>query len=123
MCIPLLVSRVNGHTKVDRGARDSAMGFDSASMMSSELESSSFVDSEEDEDTSRLVPLLLFNSPYTRGSPGVYRFLHIWVTHIALQTKPRDKASEIEHTQANIKLQKNSAVNVNTLTYVIIVNI
>ncbi|XP_041954500.1 segment polarity protein dishevelled homolog DVL-1 [Alosa sapidissima] len=48
------ISRVNGHSKTDRGARDSAMGFDSASMMSSELESSSFVDSEEDEDTSRL---------------------------------------------------------------------
>ncbi|XP_012676249.1 segment polarity protein dishevelled homolog DVL-1 isoform X1 [Clupea harengus] len=48
------ISRVNGHTKTERAARDSAMGFDSASMMSSELESSSFVDSEEDEDTSRL---------------------------------------------------------------------
>ncbi|XP_063064471.1 segment polarity protein dishevelled homolog DVL-1 isoform X2 [Engraulis encrasicolus] len=47
-------SRVNGHSKLERGARDSAMGLDSASMMSSELESSSFVDSEEDEDTSRL---------------------------------------------------------------------
>uniref|UniRef100_A0A672JFD5 Dishevelled segment polarity protein 1a n=1 Tax=Salarias fasciatus TaxID=181472 RepID=A0A672JFD5_SALFA len=33
---------------------DSAMGYDSASVMSSELESSSFVDSEEDEDASRL---------------------------------------------------------------------
>lgn len=29
------------------------MGYDSASMMSSELESSSFIDSEEDEDASR----------------------------------------------------------------------
>ncbi|AWP10354.1 putative segment polarity protein dishevelled -like DVL-1 [Scophthalmus maximus] len=37
-----------------RTARDSAMGYDSASVMSSELESSSFVDSEEDEDASRL---------------------------------------------------------------------
>uniref|UniRef100_A0AAQ6AD47 Dishevelled segment polarity protein 1a n=1 Tax=Amphiprion ocellaris TaxID=80972 RepID=A0AAQ6AD47_AMPOC len=34
--------------------QDSAMGYDSASVMSSELESSSFVDSEEDEDASRL---------------------------------------------------------------------
>ncbi|XP_018614198.2 segment polarity protein dishevelled homolog DVL-1-like isoform X1 [Scleropages formosus] len=45
--------RVNGHAKGERPARDSAMGCDSASMMSSELESSSFVDSEE-EDASRL---------------------------------------------------------------------
>uniref|UniRef100_G3PFG6 Dishevelled segment polarity protein 1 n=1 Tax=Gasterosteus aculeatus aculeatus TaxID=481459 RepID=G3PFG6_GASAC len=36
------------------GRRDSAMGYDSASVMSSELESSSFVDSEEDENASRL---------------------------------------------------------------------
>lgn len=47
------VSRVNGHSKVERAARDSAMGYDSTSMMSSELESSSFIDSEEDEDASR----------------------------------------------------------------------
>uniref|UniRef100_A0A8C1F9E2 Dishevelled segment polarity protein 1 n=1 Tax=Cyprinus carpio carpio TaxID=630221 RepID=A0A8C1F9E2_CYPCA len=33
--------------------RDSAVGYDSASVMSSELESSSFIDSEEDEDASR----------------------------------------------------------------------
>uniref|UniRef100_A0A3B3BCI8 Dishevelled segment polarity protein 1a n=1 Tax=Oryzias melastigma TaxID=30732 RepID=A0A3B3BCI8_ORYME len=46
--------RVNGHSKSERTARDSAMGYDSASVMSSELESSSFVDSEEDEDASRL---------------------------------------------------------------------
>ncbi|XP_066546591.1 segment polarity protein dishevelled homolog DVL-1 isoform X2 [Amia ocellicauda] len=46
--------RVNGHSKVERVARDSAMGYDSASMMSSELESSSFIDSEEEEDASRL---------------------------------------------------------------------
>ncbi|XP_064161133.1 segment polarity protein dishevelled homolog DVL-1-like isoform X2 [Anguilla rostrata] len=46
--------RVNGHSKTDRPARDSAMGCDSASMMSSELESSSFIDSEEEEDASRL---------------------------------------------------------------------
>uniref|UniRef100_A0A8C7X3B2 Dishevelled segment polarity protein 1a n=1 Tax=Oryzias sinensis TaxID=183150 RepID=A0A8C7X3B2_9TELE len=45
--------RVNGHSKSERTARDSAMGYDSASVMSSELESSSFVDSEEDEDASR----------------------------------------------------------------------
>ncbi|KAJ8360599.1 hypothetical protein SKAU_G00171240 [Synaphobranchus kaupii] len=45
--------RVNGHSKTERTARDSAMGCDSASMMSSELESSSFIDSEE-EDASRL---------------------------------------------------------------------
>lgn len=31
------------------------MGYDSASVMSSELESSSFVDSDEDEDASRLM--------------------------------------------------------------------
>uniref|UniRef100_A0AAY4BJF5 Dishevelled n=1 Tax=Denticeps clupeoides TaxID=299321 RepID=A0AAY4BJF5_9TELE len=46
--------RVNGHTKAERTVRDSAMGCDSASMMSSELESSSFIDSEEDENASRL---------------------------------------------------------------------
>nr|XP_015192508.1 PREDICTED: segment polarity protein dishevelled homolog DVL-1 isoform X2 [Lepisosteus oculatus] len=46
--------RVNGHSKAERAARDSAMGYDSASMMSSELESSSFIDSEEEEDASRL---------------------------------------------------------------------
>uniref|UniRef100_A0A8C9VUV9 Dishevelled segment polarity protein 1 n=1 Tax=Scleropages formosus TaxID=113540 RepID=A0A8C9VUV9_SCLFO len=52
---PLLsVSRVNGHAKAERAARDSAMGYDSTSMMSSELESSSFIDSEDDEDASRL---------------------------------------------------------------------
>uniref|UniRef100_A0A8C5DAK4 Dishevelled n=1 Tax=Gouania willdenowi TaxID=441366 RepID=A0A8C5DAK4_GOUWI len=45
--------RINGHSKSERTARDSAMGYDSASVMSSELESSSFVDSEEDEDASR----------------------------------------------------------------------
>ncbi|KAL4658561.1 hypothetical protein GN956_G3174 [Arapaima gigas] len=45
--------QVNGHAKGERPARDSAMGCDSTSMMSSELESSSFVDSEE-EDASRL---------------------------------------------------------------------
>uniref|UniRef100_A0A8C7X228 Dishevelled segment polarity protein 1a n=1 Tax=Oryzias sinensis TaxID=183150 RepID=A0A8C7X228_9TELE len=48
------IPRVNGHSKSERTARDSAMGYDSASVMSSELESSSFVDSEEDEDASRL---------------------------------------------------------------------
>ncbi|XP_029105573.1 segment polarity protein dishevelled homolog DVL-1-like isoform X2 [Scleropages formosus] len=47
-------SRVNGHAKAERAARDSAMGYDSTSMMSSELESSSFIDSEDDEDASRL---------------------------------------------------------------------
>lgn len=47
------VPRINGHSKSERTARDSAMGYDSASVMSSELESSSFVDSEEDEDASR----------------------------------------------------------------------
>ncbi|KAF4078047.1 hypothetical protein AMELA_G00195050 [Ameiurus melas] len=45
--------RLNGHSKADRVNRDSAMGYDSTSMMSSELESSSFIDSEEDEDASR----------------------------------------------------------------------
>uniref|UniRef100_A0A671T9T8 Segment polarity protein dishevelled homolog DVL-1-like n=1 Tax=Sinocyclocheilus anshuiensis TaxID=1608454 RepID=A0A671T9T8_9TELE len=45
--------RVNGHSKSERGNRDSAVGYDSASVMSSELESSSFIDSEEDEDASR----------------------------------------------------------------------
>uniref|UniRef100_A0A674B3Y1 Dishevelled segment polarity protein 1 n=1 Tax=Salmo trutta TaxID=8032 RepID=A0A674B3Y1_SALTR len=48
------IPRINGHSKSERTARDSAMGYDSASVMSSELESSSFVDSEEDEDASRL---------------------------------------------------------------------
>ncbi|KAL6482993.1 hypothetical protein MHYP_G00078650 [Metynnis hypsauchen] len=46
--------RVNGHSKTERVIQDSAMGYDSTSMMSSELESSSFIDSEEDEDASRL---------------------------------------------------------------------
>ncbi|XP_067244254.1 segment polarity protein dishevelled homolog DVL-1b [Chanodichthys erythropterus] len=46
--------RVNGHGKAERVVRDTAMGCDSGSMMSSELESSSFIDSEEDEDASRL---------------------------------------------------------------------
>ncbi|KAM6977189.1 segment polarity protein dishevelled homolog DVL-1-like isoform 2-T2 [Aplochiton taeniatus] len=48
------IPRINGHSKSERTARDSAMGYDSTSVMSSELESSSFVDSEEDEDASRL---------------------------------------------------------------------
>uniref|UniRef100_A0A6Q2YXU7 Dishevelled segment polarity protein 1a n=1 Tax=Esox lucius TaxID=8010 RepID=A0A6Q2YXU7_ESOLU len=48
------IPRLNGHSKSERPTRDSAMGYDSASVMSSELESSSFVDSEEDEDASRL---------------------------------------------------------------------
>ncbi|XP_029580233.1 segment polarity protein dishevelled homolog DVL-3-like [Salmo trutta] len=48
------VPRINGHSKSERTARDSAMGYDSTSVMSSELESSSFIDSEEDEDASRL---------------------------------------------------------------------
>lgn len=47
------VPRVNGHSKSERVNRDSAVGYDSASVMSSELESSSFIDSEEDEDASR----------------------------------------------------------------------
>ncbi|RXN19510.1 segment polarity dishevelled -like protein [Labeo rohita] len=46
--------RVNGHSKAERVVRDTAMACDSGSMMSSELESSSFIDSEEDEDASRL---------------------------------------------------------------------
>uniref|UniRef100_A0A672QKZ5 Dishevelled segment polarity protein 1b n=1 Tax=Sinocyclocheilus grahami TaxID=75366 RepID=A0A672QKZ5_SINGR len=46
--------RVNGHSKADRVVRDTAMACDSGSVMSSELESSSFIDSEEDEDASRL---------------------------------------------------------------------
>ncbi|XP_051967192.1 segment polarity protein dishevelled homolog DVL-1b isoform X1 [Xyrauchen texanus] len=46
--------RVNGHSKAERVVRNTAMGCDSASMMSSELESSSFIDSEEDENASRL---------------------------------------------------------------------
>uniref|UniRef100_A0A672MRE9 Dishevelled segment polarity protein 1 n=1 Tax=Sinocyclocheilus grahami TaxID=75366 RepID=A0A672MRE9_SINGR len=48
------IHRVNGHSKSERVNRDSAVGFDSASVMSSELESSSFIDSEEDEDAHRL---------------------------------------------------------------------
>ncbi|XP_061840578.1 segment polarity protein dishevelled homolog DVL-1-like isoform X1 [Nerophis lumbriciformis] len=48
------IPRINGYSKSERTARDSAMGYDSTSVMSSELESSSFVDSEEDEDASRL---------------------------------------------------------------------
>ncbi|XP_051961744.1 segment polarity protein dishevelled homolog DVL-1 [Xyrauchen texanus] len=46
--------RVNGHSKSERANRDSAVGYDSASVMSSELESSSFIDSDEEEDASRL---------------------------------------------------------------------
>lgn len=53
LCVSLAVPRLNGHSKVERANRDSAMGYDSTSMMSSELESSSFIDSEEDEDASR----------------------------------------------------------------------
>ncbi|XP_036844371.1 segment polarity protein dishevelled homolog DVL-1 isoform X2 [Oncorhynchus mykiss] len=53
------IPRINGHSKSERTARDSAMGYDSASVMSSELESSSFVDSEEDEDASRGAALRL----------------------------------------------------------------
>ncbi|XP_038864015.1 segment polarity protein dishevelled homolog DVL-1-like isoform X3 [Salvelinus namaycush] len=52
--LPCHFPRINGHSKSERTARDSAMGYNSASVMSSELESSSFVDSEEDEDASRL---------------------------------------------------------------------
>uniref|UniRef100_A0A672QQR3 Dishevelled segment polarity protein 1 n=1 Tax=Sinocyclocheilus grahami TaxID=75366 RepID=A0A672QQR3_SINGR len=48
------IPRVNGHSKSERGNRDSVVGYDSASVMSSELESSSFIDSEEDEVASRL---------------------------------------------------------------------
>uniref|UniRef100_A0A3Q2Z4V8 Dishevelled segment polarity protein 1a n=1 Tax=Hippocampus comes TaxID=109280 RepID=A0A3Q2Z4V8_HIPCM len=48
------VPRINGHSKSERTVRDSAMGYDSPSVMSSELESSSFVDSEDDDDASRL---------------------------------------------------------------------
>lgn len=44
---------MNGHSKSERVNRDSALGYDSASVISSELESSSFIDSEEDEDASR----------------------------------------------------------------------
>ncbi|XP_052449975.1 segment polarity protein dishevelled homolog DVL-1 isoform X2 [Carassius gibelio] len=47
------ISRVNGLSKSERVNRDSAVGCDSTSLMSSELESSSFIDSEEDEDASR----------------------------------------------------------------------
>lgn len=55
LCVSLAVPRLNGHSKADRVNRDSAMGYDSTSMISSELESSSFIDSEEDEDASRSV--------------------------------------------------------------------
>ncbi|XP_076874572.1 segment polarity protein dishevelled homolog DVL-1 isoform X2 [Brachyhypopomus gauderio] len=41
--------RVNGHSKAERATWDLARGYDSASVMSSELESSSFIDSEEDD--------------------------------------------------------------------------
>uniref|UniRef100_A0A8C2D7B0 Dishevelled segment polarity protein 1b n=1 Tax=Cyprinus carpio TaxID=7962 RepID=A0A8C2D7B0_CYPCA len=46
--------RVNGHSKAERVVKNTAMACDSGSVMSSELESSSFIDSEEDEDASRL---------------------------------------------------------------------
>ncbi|KTG36072.1 hypothetical protein cypCar_00002973 [Cyprinus carpio] len=45
--------RVNGHSKAERVVKNTAMACDSGSVMSSELESSSFIDSEEDEDASR----------------------------------------------------------------------
>lgn len=108
ICIPLLVSRVNGHTKVDRGARDSAMGFDSASMMSSELESSSFVDSEEDEDTSRLVLLLSLNSSHTRESPRVSKF------PISFPNQAKGESIWDRTHTADIKLLKNKDCNIHT---------
>uniref|UniRef100_A0A8C1B1F1 Dishevelled segment polarity protein 1a n=1 Tax=Cyprinus carpio carpio TaxID=630221 RepID=A0A8C1B1F1_CYPCA len=46
------IPRMNGHSKSERLNRDSAVVYDSASVMSSELESSSFIDSEEDVDAS-----------------------------------------------------------------------
>lgn len=48
------VPRLNGHSKAERVVRDTAMGCDSGSIMSSELESSSFIDSGDEEDASRL---------------------------------------------------------------------
>ncbi|XP_059384058.1 segment polarity protein dishevelled homolog DVL-1-like isoform X2 [Carassius carassius] len=47
------IPHVNGLSKSEHVNRDSAVGCDSTSLMSSELESSSFIDSEEDEDASR----------------------------------------------------------------------
>uniref|UniRef100_A0A8D2P5Q0 Dishevelled segment polarity protein 1 n=1 Tax=Zosterops lateralis melanops TaxID=1220523 RepID=A0A8D2P5Q0_ZOSLA len=48
--------RINGHPKLDRH-REHPPGYDSSStMMSSELESSSFIDSEDDDNTSRYSP-------------------------------------------------------------------
>lgn len=44
---------MNGHSKSERSNRDQAPVYDSASVMSSELESSSFIDSDEDENASR----------------------------------------------------------------------
>lgn len=44
---------MNGHSKAERVVKNTAMACDSGSVMSSELESSSFIDSEEDEDASR----------------------------------------------------------------------
>lgn len=47
------VPRINGHPKLDRH-REHPPGYDSSStMMSSELESSSFIDSDDDDNTSR----------------------------------------------------------------------
>ncbi|XP_073795236.1 segment polarity protein dishevelled homolog DVL-1 isoform X9 [Danio rerio] len=46
--------RVNGHPKSERLNRDSAVVYDSASVMSSELESSSFIDSDDDASSHRL---------------------------------------------------------------------
>uniref|UniRef100_A0A671RKK3 Segment polarity protein dishevelled homolog DVL-1-like n=1 Tax=Sinocyclocheilus anshuiensis TaxID=1608454 RepID=A0A671RKK3_9TELE len=64
ICSLSSVPRVNGHSKAERVVRDTAMACDSGSMMSSELESSSFIDSEEDENASRfgshISPLVLF---------------------------------------------------------------
>lgn len=46
--------RVNGHPKSERLNRDSSVVYDSASVMSSELESSSFIDSDDDASSHRL---------------------------------------------------------------------
>ncbi|MCI4390134.1 hypothetical protein PGIGA_G00119110 [Pangasianodon gigas] len=45
---------MNGHSKLEGVVRDTAIVCDNTSMMSSELEPSSFIDSEEDENASRL---------------------------------------------------------------------
>uniref|UniRef100_A0A7N8WMN1 Dishevelled segment polarity protein 1a n=1 Tax=Mastacembelus armatus TaxID=205130 RepID=A0A7N8WMN1_9TELE len=85
--------RINGHSKSERTARDSAMGYDSASVMSSELESSSFVDSEEDENASRL------SSSTEQSSSSQLMRRH-------KRRRRRHKVAKIDRVSISLPLQK-----------------